>query len=68
MTNKEALEQIVQELPDSHLRELLDFARFLSWREEHEAWQRFGRSQLARAYAPEEPDYSVDDIKRELNS
>ncbi len=67
MTIKEALEQIVQELPDSRLSELLDFARFLTWREEQEAWHRFGQSQLARAYGPEEPEYTLDDVRRELN-
>jgi hypothetical protein len=60
MTTKEALEQIVSELPEDRLSELLDFARFLSWQDERSAWQEFGRAQLARAYGPDEPDYNAD--------
>jgi hypothetical protein len=45
----------------------LDFARFLSEQDEREAWRKFGRSQLARAYGPGEPEYDLDDIKPELN-
>jgi len=46
----------------------LEFARFLSLREDREAWQEFGRRQLARAYGNEEPEYTLDDIKPELQS
>ncbi len=61
MTAKQALEEILQQLPESRLSEVVDFAQFLSWREEREAWQRFGQSQLAKAYGPDEPEYSLDD-------
>ena len=68
MTVKQALEEVLQQLPESRLGEVVDFARFLSWREECEAWQQFGRSQLAKAYGPDEPEYSLDDIKTGLNA
>jgi hypothetical protein len=68
MTTKEALEEILQGLPEDRLSEVLDFARFLSWQEQREAWRQFGRAQLARAYGPDEPDYTVEDLKPELNS
>ncbi len=68
MTTKEALEGIVADLPENRLSELLDFARFLSWQEERQAWQEFGRAQLARAYGPDEPDYSIEDVKPGLDS
>ena len=67
MTTKEALEEILLTLPEHRLDELVDFARFLSWQDERAAWQRFGRAQLAKAYGPDEPDYSRNDIKRELS-
>ena len=68
MTTKEALQQILQELPEDRLGELLDFARFLSWQEEQEGWRQFGREQLARAYGPDELEYTTDDIKRETGA
>ncbi len=57
------LEPLLQDLPDERLRQLIDFARFLAWQEERRSWQDFGQSQLARAYGPDEPEYSVSDIK-----
>ena len=66
MTTKEALEEILLVLPEHRVSELIDFARFLSWQDERAAWQRFGRTQLAKAYGPDEPDYSLNDIKPEL--
>ena len=67
MTTKEALEEILLTLPEHRLDELVDFARFLSWQDERAAWQRFGHAQLAKAYGPDEPDYSRNDIKPELS-
>ena len=68
MTAKQALEEVLRHLPESRLGEVVDFARFLSWREECGAWKQFGRSQLAKAYGPDEPEYSLDDIKAGLNA
>jgi hypothetical protein len=68
MTSKELLDGILQSLPENRLREVLDFARFLSLQEDREAWQEFGRRQLARAFGEDEPEYSLDDIKPELES
>jgi hypothetical protein len=67
MTAKQALEQVLQELPEDRLDEVLDFARALNSRNESEAWRQFGRTQLARAYGPVEPDYSEKDLKPELD-
>jgi len=67
MTTKEVLEQVLLELPENRLGEVLDFARFLSVQEENEAWQRFGRSQLAKVYGNDEPEYTESDIKPEIN-
>jgi hypothetical protein len=58
----------LQNLPDERLRELLDFAEFLSWREEREGWRQFGQAQLARAYGPNEPEYTSADLKQEQNT
>jgi len=66
MTTRDALDVVLQELPDERLSQVLDFARYLSSRTETEAWQQFGRSQLAKAYGPDEPEYTLDDVKRGL--
>ena len=68
MTNRELWEGVLQNLPENRLQEVLDFARFLSLQEDREAWQEFGRRQLARAFGEDEPEYSLDDIKPELES
>jgi hypothetical protein len=65
MTVKEAIEKVLDALPEERLRELLDFEEFLSWREERGGWQQFGKSQLARAYGPHESEYTRADIKQE---
>ena len=68
MTSKDLLEGILQNLPENRLQEVLDFARFLSFQEDREAWQAFGRRQFARAFGEDEPEYSLEDIKPELES
>ena len=67
MTAKQAIEQILLEVPENRLGEVLDFARFLSLQEERQAWSEFGRAQLARAYGDDEPDYTEADLKPELD-
>ncbi len=69
MSVKEALEKVLEVLPEERLRELLDFAEFLNGQAERAAWQQFGQTQFARAYGPDEPDYtSADLIKTERKS
>ncbi len=36
-------------------------------RQEREDWQRFGQSSFAKAYGPDEPEYTDADLKPELN-
>jgi hypothetical protein len=57
------LAPLLEDLPDERLRQLIDFARFLAWQEERKSWQEFGQTQLARAYGPDEPEYTISDIK-----
>jgi hypothetical protein len=68
MTTKEKVLKVLDALPEARLAEVLDFARFLYWlerqaKEEAEDWQRFGLEQHARAYGPDEPDYTEADVK-----
>ncbi len=68
MSVKESLEKVLEALPEERLREVLDFAEFLSWQEERQAWRQFGQGQFARAYGPNEPEYTSADLKPERNS
>ncbi len=65
MNLKESLERVLDSLPEVRLREILDYAEFLSWQEERGAWRNFGKAQLARAYGPDEPEYTSADLKPE---
>jgi Protein of unknown function (DUF2281) len=67
MSAKQALAEVAAQLPEERVRELLDFARFLQARQEQEEWRRFAARQFARAYGPNEPDYSEADLKPGLN-
>jgi len=65
VTAKDALAQIVAELPDDRLDQLLDYARYLTWHEERSMWQRFGRLQIAKAYVDDEPEYTEADVRKD---
>lgn len=64
MTVRQAIDEVLQSMPEDRLRDVLDFARFLATQQERKQWQEFQRMQLARAYGPDEPDYSESDLKR----
>lgn len=68
MTVQESLGKVMAALPEPRQREVLDFAEFLSSREEQTAWREFGRAQFARAYGDNEPEYTSADLKPELKS
>jgi hypothetical protein len=65
MTARQALSELLDRLPEERLAEILDFARAVAENDERKDWQRFGKSQLARAYGSDEPEYSKADLKRE---
>ena len=68
MSAREKLEQLLKNMPEDRLREIVDFAAFLSGQEERDGWQRFGQAQFARAYGPDEPEYTLADVKLENKS
>jgi hypothetical protein len=67
MTVQEQLSEVVQEMPEARVRQVLDFARFLSWEDEAQAWRAFGKAQFARSYGDDEPDYTVADLREEAS-
>lgn len=68
MSARENLENLLKNLPEERLGEIADFAAFLAWQEERGGWRQFGQTQLARAYGPDEPEYTLRDLKRETKS
>jgi len=67
MTVKEKLEELLSTMPEERQQFLLEFARFLSTRNDDENWRPYARRQFARAYSDDEPAYSEADLKPELN-
>jgi hypothetical protein len=63
MSNREQLADVLARLPDERVGQVLDFARFLAAREERAEWERFGRTQIDRAYGADEPEYTEADVK-----
>ena len=63
MTAKESLERVLQTLAEQQQQELLDFAMFLSCKNEREDFRQIGLAHLARCYGPDEPEYTEADIK-----
>ena len=65
MTTKQALTELLEDMSEEELREVLDFARFMSSRAEREAWGALAFAQLERAYGPDEPEYTEADLRPE---
>jgi hypothetical protein len=57
MSTRENLAKFLDSLPEERLKELLDFAQFLSLKEERDQWHRSGVAYFATCYGPNEPDY-----------
>jgi hypothetical protein len=68
MSVRETLDSVLATLRDDQLDEVPHYAEFISEREERIAWRQFGQSQFARAYGPNEPDYTPADIKQDAQS
>ncbi len=66
VTIRDALDEVLRDLPEQRLGEVLRFATFISMEEEAKEWQQFGLAQLARAYGPDEPEYTLAEHKPEL--
>ena len=57
MSTHEALQAVLETLPEHRLREVLSFAEFLRLKQEQEDWQRAGLTHFAQCFGPDEPDY-----------
>jgi hypothetical protein len=65
MSAREKLEKLLENMPEDRLREIVDFAAFLSGREERADWRQFGQMQIGRAYGADEPEYTLADLRPE---
>jgi len=63
MSTPARLEPILPGLSEERIRQLIDFARFLALEQDRQEWLQFGQERLARAYGPDERDYSEADIR-----
>jgi len=63
MNTRGDLDPLLETLSDERLRQLIEFARFLVIEQERQEWGQFGQDQFARAYGPDEPEYTAADIK-----
>jgi len=61
MSTREILDKVTATLPEERLKQLLDFARFLSLQEEQQEWHQSSQEHFAQAYGATEPDYSEAD-------
>lgn len=64
MSTREALDRVLQSLPEERVLAVLDYAEFLR-SQDAQSWRQFGQAQLAQAYGTDEPDYSLADLKPE---
>jgi hypothetical protein len=69
ITTREAINKVLDELPDGRLWKDLDFVRYLRWLEkeakvEADAWGRLSPRAAPELYWPNEPEYTEGDIKR----
>lgn len=62
------LEQLIVDLSEEQVREVVNFAKFLRWSEERREWREFGQQQFAKAYADDEPEYTLADLRPEQKS
>jgi hypothetical protein len=62
MELKQAIQQVLDELPEDRLRQLLDYARYLAAAREAAEWEEAGLQEFAKLYEGE-PEYTLADIK-----
>jgi hypothetical protein len=63
MNTRGDLDPLLETLSEERFRQLIEFARFLVIEQERQEWGQFGQDQFARAYGPDEPEYTAADIK-----
>jgi hypothetical protein len=63
MSTREQLDAVVSQLPEETLSQLLHIARRMALDKDWAEWERLSQEQFARAYGPDEPEYTMADVK-----
>jgi hypothetical protein len=68
MSSREELSKLLGDLPEAKLRKVLEFALAIRNDDEDLSWRQFGREQFAHAYSDEEPEYTMQDVRKAANA
>ena len=64
MTHKEAVLELLEQMPDDLIREVRHYAEFLYANSQHAEWAEMALGQLAARYGDSEVDYTMDDLRQ----
>ncbi len=67
MTTRNKLDQLLGELSEERLKQVLDFAEFVTAKEKNDDWSSFILKHAESFYEGDESDYTLDDIKEGLD-
>jgi hypothetical protein len=64
MTHKEAVVELLDQMPEDLVREVRHYAEFLYANSQHAEWSAMALTHLAARYAADEVEYTMDDLKQ----
>ena len=64
MTHKEAIVELLDQMPDDLIREVRHYAEFLYANSQHAEWSEMTLAHLAARYEADEVEYTMDDLKQ----
>jgi len=64
MTHKEAVVELLDQMPDDLIREVRHYAEFLYANSQHAEWADMTLAHLAARYETDEVEYTMDDLKK----
>lgn len=63
MTQKEAVVELLDQMPDDLIREVRHYAEFLYANSQQAEWSEMALAHLAARYEADEVEYTMDDLK-----
>jgi hypothetical protein len=64
MTHKEAVVELLDQMPDDLIREVRHYAEFLYANSQHAEWADMTLAYRAARYEADEVEYTMDDLKK----